>query len=148
MYKRAWCTCKMVVLLIKPIAFLKFSLPSPSWDLKVPISELKQQWRRRLRKRHLKSEVVFPQTLSRLFHLVQFVKCWQIFLELNSKRLYRSSEKEEDSLCLVCVHVLHKTVVFSRRSRTVTAKKCTKRRDARAELLFYQSKFIAFMPLS
>ena len=27
----------MVVLLIKPIAFLKFSLPSPLWDLKVTI---------------------------------------------------------------------------------------------------------------
>ena len=27
--------------------------------------ELKQQWRRRLRKRHLKSEVALPQTLSR-----------------------------------------------------------------------------------
>ena len=39
-------------------------------------------------------------TLSRLFRLVQFVKCWQFYLELNSKRLYRSSEKEE-SRCLV-----------------------------------------------
>ena len=32
MYKRAWCTCKAVVLLIKPIAFLPSSLPSP-WSL-------------------------------------------------------------------------------------------------------------------
>ena len=32
--------------------------------------ELKQQRRRRLRKRHLKSEFALPQTLSRLFHLV------------------------------------------------------------------------------
>ena len=39
-------------------------------------------------------------TLSRLFRLVQFVKCWQFYLELNSKRLYGSSEKEE-SRCLV-----------------------------------------------
>ena len=29
--------------------------------------------------------------------LVQFVKCWQIFLELNSKRLYQSSGKEKES---------------------------------------------------
>ena len=36
--------------------------------------ELKQQRRRRLRKRHLKSEFVLLQTLSRLFHLVYFVK--------------------------------------------------------------------------
>ena len=36
-----------------------------------------------------------------LFHLVQFTKCWQFFLELNSKRLYRSSGKEKESCCLV-----------------------------------------------
>ena len=33
-------TCKVVVLLIKPIAFMKFSLPSLSSDLKVPIKLL------------------------------------------------------------------------------------------------------------
>ena len=36
MYKKAWCSCKIVVLLIKPIAFVAFPLPSPSSDLKVP----------------------------------------------------------------------------------------------------------------
>ena len=36
MYKKAWCTCKLVVLLNKPIAFLTFSLPSPSSLLKLP----------------------------------------------------------------------------------------------------------------
>ena len=36
MYKKAWYTCKVVVLLIKPIVFLTFSLPSASLDLKVP----------------------------------------------------------------------------------------------------------------
>ena len=36
MYKKAWCTCKVVVLLIKPIVYLTFSLPSASLDLKVP----------------------------------------------------------------------------------------------------------------
>ena len=65
------------------------------------IRELKQQRRRRLRKRHLKSEFALPQTLSRLFHLVYFVKCWQMFLELNSKGLYQSSGKEKESCCLV-----------------------------------------------
>ena len=35
MYKKAWCTCEIVVLLSKPIAFVEF--PSPSSDLKVPI---------------------------------------------------------------------------------------------------------------
>ena len=59
------------------------------------IRELKQQRRRRLRKRHLKGTVALPQTLSCLFHLVQFVKCWQFFAELNSKRQYESSGKEK-----------------------------------------------------
>ena len=43
--------------------------------------EFTQRRRRRLRKRHLKSEFALPQTLSRLFHLVKFVRCSQIFLE-------------------------------------------------------------------
>ena len=55
--------------------------------------------RRRLQKRPLKSEFALLQTLSRLFQLVQFVKCWQIFLELNSKRLYQRSGKEKKSRC-------------------------------------------------
>ena len=51
-------------------------------------------------KSHLKSEFALLQTVSRLFQLVQFVKCWQIFLELNSKRLHQSSGKENESRCL------------------------------------------------
>ena len=82
---------------MKLIVFLTFSLPSASLDLKVAIREK----RRRLRKRHLKSEFAQLQTLSGSFHLVQFVKCWQIFLELNSKRLYQSSRREKESCCFV-----------------------------------------------
>ena len=54
-------------------------------------------------KRHLKSDVALLQKLYRAqsFHLVQFVKCWQFFLELNFKRLYQSSGKEKESGCLV-----------------------------------------------
>ena len=48
-----------------------------------------------------KTEFALLQTLSRLLHLVQFVKYWHIFLELNSKRLYQSSWKEKESLSLV-----------------------------------------------
>ena len=40
MYKKAWCTCKVVVLLIKPIVFLPFSLPSASSLLKLPIDTI------------------------------------------------------------------------------------------------------------
>ena len=38
------------------------------------------------RKRHEKSEFALLQTLSRLFHLVQFVKCSYFSLELNSEK--------------------------------------------------------------
>ena len=69
-------------------------------SLTLVIRELKQQpW---LRKRPLKSELALLQTLLGLFHLVQFDKCWQIFLEVNSKRLYQSSGKEKESSFLVC----------------------------------------------
>ena len=65
------------------------------------IGKLEQRRRRRLRKGLLKSEFALLQTFSRLFHLTQFVKCWQIFLELNSKRLYEHSGKEKEGHCLV-----------------------------------------------
>ena len=62
---------------------------------------LKQQ-QLRLRKRHLKNKVALLQTLSRLFHHVQFAKCWHFFsLELSFKRLYRGSGKEKEKPCLV-----------------------------------------------
>ena len=69
---------------------------------RLPNRVLKQQRRRRLRKRQLKSEFALLQSLPRLFHFVYFVKCWQMFLELNSKGLrYQSSGKEKESCCLV-----------------------------------------------
>ena len=57
-------------------------------------------------KTSLKSGFALLQTVSRLFLLVQFVKCWQTILELNSKRLYQGSRKIK---LFVLVHVLHKT---------------------------------------
>ena len=63
--------------------------------------ELKQQRQRRLRKRHLKTEFALLQKIKRLFHFVQFVRCWQFFVELNSKRLYQSSGKRKESRRLV-----------------------------------------------
>ena len=44
-------------------------------DALIMIETLKQQRQRRLRKCLLKSEIALLQTLSHLFHLVQFVKC-------------------------------------------------------------------------
>ena len=81
-----------------------FPLPPPSPDQIARVlfllgRGLKQ--RRQLRKHHLKSEFGLLQTLSRLFHLVQFVKCWRIFLKLKSKGLYRSWGRKKESRCLV-----------------------------------------------
>ena len=89
------------------------------------LGSLSKQRRRQLRKRHLKSEYSLLQTLSRLFHLVQFVRCWWIFLEINFKGLYQSSEKEKGSRCLVFtfstkreIRQFH-VVVVQRRERNV-----------------------------
>ena len=68
----------------------------------------KTRWQR---KRHFKSELTFFQSLLRLFLSIYFIKSRRILLQMNSQDSYPSSEKE-------------------------TAKKCTKRRDARAKLLF------------
>ena len=77
------------------------------------IHELKQRRWRRLRKRHLKSEIV------------KFVKCWQISLELNSKGLYQSSGKEKQNCYFLFssstkreIRHLH-AVVLQRRLRNV-----------------------------
>ena len=84
--------------------------------------EFKQQRRPRLLKRHLKNVIALLQTFSRLFHLIQFVKCWRIFLESNSKSLFKSSGKGKESRCLVFMsntkraisgfHVPHNAICF------------------------------------
>ena len=59
----------------------------------------------RLQKRHcqsLKNRICTVSNFIALIpHLFQFVKCWQVFLELNPKRLYRSPEKAKEICCLV-----------------------------------------------
>ena len=77
------------------------------------IHELKQRRWQRLRKSHLKSEIV------------KFVKCWQISLELNSKGLYQSSGKEKQNCYFLFpsstkreIRHLH-AVVLQRRLRNV-----------------------------
>ena len=49
-------------------------------------------------RRRLKSEVALFQTLPLLFHLLQFVKCWQSFLELNSKDCIEVQENKNKVL--------------------------------------------------
>ena len=101
--------------------------------------ELKQQRRCQLGKRHLKSEFTLFQTLSRLFLLVQFVKCWKIFLELIlivcTLCLYCSSQKKKIVVLCSCPPQNVKLGI-SRRRRATTVEKCTKQCNARAKLLF------------
>ena len=101
-------------------------------------------------KTSLKKSSRAASKLSHLIHLVQFVKCWQFFVELNSKDCFQSKFRKRKRKPLSCVHVLHKTWIetYLRHSCAVTAKKCTNNLDARAELLFCQSKPIAFLPFS
>ena len=65
------------------------------------------------------------------------------------KGLYQRSGKEKRKL-LSCVPVLDKTWIrhFHTSSLATTANKCTKKRDARAKLLFCQSKPVAFLSFS
>ena len=63
-------------------------------------------------------------TLSRLFHLVQFVKCWQIFVQWNSK----VQEKKKESLVTTsstkrAIRQFH-VVVGQGRRRSVRKSKC------------------------
>ena len=40
--------------------------------------------------------------VMRLFQLVQFVKCWQIFLELNSKKTVSKFRKRKKKVVVLC----------------------------------------------
>ena len=71
------------------------------------------------------------------------------FLELNSKRLYRSSGKDKESRCLEFTSFTKRIIM---RFLVVVVPwrqgNCTKKRDARTDLLFCQSKPISFLPFS
>ena len=60
------------------------------------------------------------------------------FLELNSKTLYQSSGKEQESRCLRSRPGQNVNLgTFTGCSRVATAKKCTKKRDARAKMVVF-----------
>ena len=63
-------------------------------------------------------------------------------MDLNSKKNYQGSGNEKESRCRVF------TSFGEREIRQKNAKKCTKKRDARAKLLFCLSKPFAFLPFS
>ena len=99
----------------------------------------KQRWWQRQLKRNPKTEFALLQISSLLLQLFYFVKCWRYFQELNSKGLYLRSQKEKENSCHVFLSSIKREVrKISRRSCAVTAKKSTKKRDARAKMLFCQ----------
>ena len=65
------------------------------------------------------------------------------FSGLNPKGPYTSLEKEKENFCVVLTYTINRAREISSRART--AKKCTKKRDARTKLLFCQSKTIVFL---
>ena len=101
------------------------------------IRELKKRRRQRLLKCHLKKKwnraastfiALIPSRLIR-----QMLHGW-LSLELNSKGLYQSSGKEKENWCFVFPSSTKRGIGHC----TTTAKKCTKKRDAHAKLLYCQ----------
>ena len=68
---------------------------------------------------------------------------------LNSKEPYPSSERGRKFRRRLCTSSVQREIrPVSRRSRAVTAKKCTKKRDARAKLLLWLLNLFAFVTFS
>ena len=92
MYKKAWCTCKVVVLRNKPIAFLTSWLPSPSSLLKLP------NWGRYtvgfFGRKYVKSKV------SKIL-LLTYVKTLRTYFFKSHLNLYLSEERS--------IHILKST---------------------------------------
>ena len=116
---------KLLFCLLNQLFFLTFSLPSAPWDLK---KRVYAKTTATVTKTSLKKWICATSkpALSRLFHLVSFVNCWQIFLELNANGLHQSSRKEKwESCCLLFpsstkreIRQFH-VVVVQRRQRNV-----------------------------
>ena len=66
--------------------------------------------------------------------VLKIAKCWQFFQELNSKGLFLRSEKERKGVFTSSIR--SELGQFYVSSLAETAKKCTRKRDARAKLLF------------
>ena len=110
--------------------------------------ELKQWRRRKATKTSLKNLILTASKVIMLFHLVQFAKCWQFFLELNSKILYRSSGKEKESCCLVLTSSAKHEIKYYHIVVVQWWQRNAQKPVAHAELLFYQTEPIAFLPVS
>ena len=85
-----------------------------------------------------KNEFASFQTLLRLFGTAQFLKCRRLFLELNSLGLYSCSNREGTFCrCMSTSSIKRRIGRFHVVFVQWTSKKCTKKRDARAEQLFF-----------
>ena len=69
---------------------LKYASPCKNWTL-ISNSDVEGY-----------ENVHFSKCNSRLFHLVQFVKCWHIFLELNSRGLYIEVQEKKKKIFVLC----------------------------------------------
>lgn len=72
---------------------------------------------------HTKSKFGLLQTSWLLFQLIQFVKCWQMFLEMNSKTLH-SKKETLNSFLMFTSFIKHEitkfhTIVVQYRQRNV-----------------------------
>ena len=99
MYKKAWCTRRVVVLLIyKPIAFLPFSLPSPTavvvpYPLKIPrrpatATELETSLRKWIRVLSISIAIILTRLLCQM---PQANSCGAEFLSSEVETRFRRS---------------------------------------------------------
>ena len=98
----------------------------------------------------LKKWICVLSVFTAIIPTTYFVKCTRrTLLKLNFKWPYSSSEREiKFRRCLFTSPLKREIRHFSRRSRAKTGKKCTKKRDARAKLLFAYKTFWFFFTFS
>ena len=65
--------------------------------------EFKIPRRRRPRKRRLKNEFAFFQSLSRLLHFIYFVKCKRTLFEPPIPKNHIQVQKEKENLAVACL---------------------------------------------
>ena len=94
----------------------------------------------------LKKWICVLSVFTAIIPTTYFVKCTRrTLLKLNFKWPYSSSEREiKFRRCLFTSPLKREIRHFSRRSRAKTGKKCTKKRDTRAKLLFAYKTFCFF----
>ena len=90
---------------------------------------------------HLRSKFALHRCYSISFNLSHV---GEIFC-IESERTVSEFRKDKETFCFVFTYSVKRV---SCRSRATMAKKCAKKRDARAKLLFYFYKLVVFLPFS